>query len=540
MILRVDYLIYVYIAMCICTLLFNLFYISRNKWGIMRETKKVAWWETEIKKMLEDGCSKLELAKIRFLLLRSSQFILFNNAMWKLQDEFGENVIHKWIENNRQMFLLLGDKYMKRNCMEKSFFAYTTGLYGLCGNTPEDPFVNNMLLLVMEPSVYCRENALFALYSAGSADIVVRAYILMNRQHIKHSRKLITDGLLEFNGDKKVLAEALWDSWDLFGPHYQVAFIDFIRMTSDGFCGRFLHLLNTDVQREVKFAVLRYFRKYYYEPAGEQLRSYVLNWSVDDWEFAAVSAAALEIYPGEETVTALLKGIRSDNWYVRDNASDSLLKITGDERIEEILEEMDDSFGHDMLAYKMAGRRQLEKGLERPEKEGALMMDAIKFFLFCVDIFFVIYLIGYSTFLFLSVTIGSVNLYQKRRDDELKNNLHHSFYVPISILVPAHNEEKTVVDTICTLLRQDYPLFEIVVVDDGSEDKTAEKLIEFFEMVKIERPIRRRIPCSKETAVYEAMVGNIPLTLIMKENGRKSRFSEYGYQCFQVSLFYLS
>ena len=153
MILRVDYLIYVYIAMCICTLLFNLFYISRNKWGIMRETKKVAWWETEIKKMLEDGCSKLELAKIRFLLLRSSQFILFNNAMWKLQDEFGENVIHKWIENNRQMFLLLGDKYMKRNCMEKSFFAYTTGLYGLCGNTPEDPFVNNILLLFMEPSV---------------------------------------------------------------------------------------------------------------------------------------------------------------------------------------------------------------------------------------------------------------------------------------------------------------------------------------------------------------------------------------------------
>lgn len=41
MILRVDYLIYVYIAMCICTLLFNLFYISRNKWGIMRKQKRL-------------------------------------------------------------------------------------------------------------------------------------------------------------------------------------------------------------------------------------------------------------------------------------------------------------------------------------------------------------------------------------------------------------------------------------------------------------------------------------------------------------------
>ena len=35
------------------------------------------------------------------------------------------------------------------------------------------------------------------------------------------------------------------------------------------------------------------------------------------------------------------------------------------------------------------------------------MMDAIKLFLFFVDVFFVIYLIGYSTFLFLSVVVGA-------------------------------------------------------------------------------------------------------------------------------------
>lgn len=36
------------------------------------------------------------------------------------------------------------------------------------------------------------------------------------------------------------------------------------------------------------------------------------------------------------------------------------------------------------------------------------MMDAIKLFLFFVDVFFVIYLIGYSTFLFLSVVVGVI------------------------------------------------------------------------------------------------------------------------------------
>lgn len=35
-------------------------------------------------------------------------------------------------------------------------------------------------------------------------------------------------------------------------------------------------------------------------------------------------------------------------------------------------------------------------------------MEAIKFFLSCVDVFFVLYLIGYSTFLLLSVMAGSV------------------------------------------------------------------------------------------------------------------------------------
>lgn len=149
-------------------------------------------------------------------------------------------------------------------------------------------------------------------------------------------------------------------------------------------------------------------------------------------------------------------------------------------------------------------------------------METIKFFLHCVDIFFVLYLIGYSTFLLLSVMAGSVHLYQKRRDDELRNTLQHNFYIPISILVPAHNEETTVVDTVCTLLRQEYPLYEIVVVDDGSTDHTAENLISYFRMKEIHRPVRRRITCKREKAVYETFSGKIPITLVMKENGGKA------------------
>lgn len=166
------------------------------------------------------------------------------------------------------------------------------------------------------------------------------------------------------------------------------------------------------------------------------------------------------------------------------------------------------------------------------------MIEFVKTFLFCVDVFFVLYLFGYSTFLFLSVIVGSVDLYQKRRDDELKNNLKRKFFIPISILVPAHNEETTIVDTVCTLLRQDYPLFEIVVIDDGSTDETAQRMIDYFQMRKIERPIRRQLRCKPETAIYEAESNKIQLTLILKENGGKGDTLNMA-QRFPFPLFYL-
>jgi len=41
-------------------------------------------------------------------------------------------------------------------------------------------------------------------------------------------------------------------------------------------------------------------------------------------------------------------------------------------------------------------------------------------------------------------------------------------------MVPAHNEEKVIAQTIDSLLRQDYPNLEVIVVDDCSTDRTGE------------------------------------------------------------------
>jgi biofilm PGA synthesis N-glycosyltransferase PgaC len=149
-------------------------------------------------------------------------------------------------------------------------------------------------------------------------------------------------------------------------------------------------------------------------------------------------------------------------------------------------------------------------------------IDIIKLIYDYIALFFIIYLVGYSTFMFLSVIVGSTTLYQNRRQNVLRNELDNAQYIPISILVPAHNEEVTIVSTVQSLLALDYGLYEIIVIDDGSTDLTSEVLIEKFSMKKIKKPIRIQIECQPEVFVYETHMYKVPITLIKKVNGGKA------------------
>lgn len=56
----------------------------------------------------------------------------------------------------------------------------------------------------------------------------------------------------------------------------------------------------------------------------------------------------------------------------------------------------------------------------------------------------------------------------------------------VSIIAPAFNEENTVVYNIKSLLLQEYPKYEVVIVNDGSSDTTLEKIIAEFNKVKVD------------------------------------------------------
>ncbi|MBQ7604111.1 MAG: glycosyltransferase family 2 protein, partial [Clostridia bacterium] len=154
-----------------------------------------------------------------------------------------------------------------------------------------------------------------------------------------------------------------------------------------------------------------------------------------------------------------------------------------------------------------------------------------------INIFFFVYLVVYSTFLFLSATVGSSELFKKKRQYRMMNAIQNDYYIPISIIVPAHNEEVTVASTVQSLLALDYKIYEIIVVDDGSNDDTSKVMIEEFKMSPVRMPIHRLLKCQQEEFVYEAKIRNVHVTLIRKKNGGKADALNMGINASRYPYF---
>jgi cellulose synthase/poly-beta-1,6-N-acetylglucosamine synthase-like glycosyltransferase/peptidoglycan/xylan/chitin deacetylase (PgdA/CDA1 family) len=89
----------------------------------------------------------------------------------------------------------------------------------------------------------------------------------------------------------------------------------------------------------------------------------------------------------------------------------------------------------------------------------------------------IIFILGIFLVSGRAVVIGLLALIEKLRPD------HAVMPDPppsVTVLIPAHNEESVIVQTVNSVLLSDFPNLRIVVVDDGSTDKTAELLDENF------------------------------------------------------------
>ncbi|KQT26106.1 glycosyl transferase family 2 [Chryseobacterium sp. Leaf405] len=64
---------------------------------------------------------------------------------------------------------------------------------------------------------------------------------------------------------------------------------------------------------------------------------------------------------------------------------------------------------------------------------------------------------------------------EKKTEKKLENFPVLESYPKVSIIVPAYNEEVNIISSLHNLLQQNYPNFDIIMVDDGSKDSTYKK-----------------------------------------------------------------
>jgi len=92
---------------------------------------------------------------------------------------------------------------------------------------------------------------------------------------------------------------------------------------------------------------------------------------------------------------------------------------------------------------------------------------------------------------------------------------------PISIVIPAYNEEAGIVDSVRSMSIVKYPRFEIVITNDGSKDRTLEALIEAFGLEKVRIPYRPDLECAPVRGIYRGRSG-VDITVIDKENAGRA------------------
>lgn len=92
---------------------------------------------------------------------------------------------------------------------------------------------------------------------------------------------------------------------------------------------------------------------------------------------------------------------------------------------------------------------------------------------------------------------------------------------PVTIVIPAYNEAAGIVAAVKSMSIVRYPRFEIVVTNDGSDDRTLDALIEAFKLEKVRIPYRPDLDCAPIRGIYRGRSG-VDITVIDKENGGRA------------------
>ena len=162
-----------------------------------------------------------------------------------------------------------------------------------------------------------------------------------------------------------------------------------------------------------------------------------------------------------------------------------------------------------------------------------------------VFIVFMAYFVGVISYYIILGMIGLVESIARARQSEEENYpliFLSTMTKSVSVIIPAHNEEGWIQDCLASVLSLNYPKFEVIVVNDGSTDKTLEILVDMLELEPFDMSYLKHYKDSKEGSrivdlLRSAKYPNV--TVINKQSGLKKagamnaglNIAQYDYVC---------
>ena len=160
-----------------------------------------------------------------------------------------------------------------------------------------------------------------------------------------------------------------------------------------------------------------------------------------------------------------------------------------------------------------------------------LLMDWI-FFLFGVGLI--------SSYVLLAIVSGrTLSRYMRKNSFINYNAIISSPFAPsISIVAPAYNESKTIVDNIKSMLALFYHDYEVIIVNDGSTDDTLQKVIAEFDLELVNFALEYKLKTKEVRGVYKSKNKAFSnLIVVDKANGGKSDALNAGINVSQKAYF---
>ncbi len=363
--MKIEIMIYSYIAICVSMIAYNIIYVfilSHREKKLNSDSKNFEIIIHEIISKIKTGNPVCEKHK-RFLckeLDKTAGITAFDKALEKVYEREPE-AVEKYLIETFSVFEYLSKRYMTKDTIKIAYFPYILYKYNILKHHESKKQIDALFELLRSVNVYCRENTIKAIYTMQNPDMVASALKVMDKNLSFHHPKLICDGLLNYKGDKSILKEKLFESFDEYSVQMKLNILNYFRFGNIRCDTEMFEMLQNEKENnELRFSAIRYFEKFPNDDAKPVLQKIAENLENRTWEYQAIATSALKSYPDDVTFRILVKNLSSSNWHVRHNSAVSCEKLGYSYYDLISVFDGNDRYAREMMRYHLDRRKQEE------------------------------------------------------------------------------------------------------------------------------------------------------------------------------------